>query len=745
MIKGQQYKLISDICLNINKNLSKRKNEIDERLSNNLEDKLKKSGTKEKYIESIKYNVMFYKISIRNIEFLLDKFIKNGDISNKDKLENELKKATLSCKQYINKAIQSKGETFNKVDLKIFLSYADIEDSDLINKLENEYKILSIYNDVLNIFIRNLAHMNKDDISLLDSDDSIKFIKVEIRKTVNSIVKVSTINKNKESNEINNDESKSNIEVSQVQEKESVKEPITKEDIAKEEEVIEEFEEEVCKEKNELEISYLNALNSLENDKLLSKMDKEYKILCVLEEIDYSKAYGFGEGGIKEYIASIVLLDLVDERYKDLIKGGIRLLINGEFGAVNFAEYIKYLVINEVGIDVEIWNEGNEIISDKFTDAINHNLVRKPIKEYINGVDIDEYVFMIENADKSSKFRTDDNSYLDDSYNDELNEDTNNQINNEEIVESKGIDEKEVYDEELDNTSKKKPIKIIAGLVVIFIIGISGVSIAVSKKKPETKQQEAPPIVKEEDSLQETYSDADYVIEDSNTRYLTEEDLSNYTKAELGLIRNEIFARYGYVFTTEPYKTYFSSKNWYKPDESVEANTELLNEVEKANIELIQSMESGSNTTESEKNIEPISYDYVTTYEEIYYNVYTEAYTVESEARNHINKLLDKGILSSIVEEDGYYKVKVGSSTTLDGANEISSIIKEKSFDTYILAYDSYIEADLLALREEGLHGDFEVFQYMYYELEYEIKDRLAYERYMKQLEAIYDLVTEGA
>ena len=745
MIKEQQYKLISDICLNINKNLSKRKNEIDERLSNNLEDKLKKSGTKEKYIESIKYNVMFYKISIRNIEFLLDKFIKNGDISNKDKLENELKKVALSCKQYINKAIQSKGETFNKVDLKIFLSYADIEESDLINKLENEYKILSIYNDVLNIFIRNLAHMNKDDILLLDSEDSIKFIKMEIRKTVNSIVKVSTINKNKESNEINNDESKSNIEVNQVQEKESIKETITKEDVAKEEEAIEEFEEEVCKEKNELEASYLNALNSLENDKLLSKMDKEYKILCVLEEMDYSKAYGFGEEGIKEYIASIVLLDLVDERYKDLIKGGIRLLINGEFGAVNFAEYIKYLVINEVGIDVEIWNEGNEIISDKFTDAINHNLVRKPIKEYINGVDIDEYVFMIENADKSSKFRTDDNSYLDDSYNDELNEDTNNQINNEEIVESKGIDEKEVYDEELDNTSKKKPIKIIAGLVVIFIIGISGVSIAVSKKKPETKQQEAPPIVKEEDSLQETYSDADYVIEDSNTRYLTEEDLSNYTKAELGLIRNEIFARYGYVFTTEPYKTYFSSKNWYKPDERVEANTELLNEVEKANIELIQSMESGSNTTESEKNIEPISYDYVTTYEEIYYNVYTEAYTVESEARNHINKLLDKGILSSIVEEDGYYKVKVGSSTTLDGANEISSIIKEKSFDTYILAYDSYIEADLLALREEGLHGDFEVFQYMYYELEYEIKDRLAYERYMKQLEAIYDLVTEGA
>ena len=63
MIKGQQYKLISDICLNINKNISKRKNEIEERLSNNLEDKLKKSGTKEKYIDRRRLSLCL-KISI---------------------------------------------------------------------------------------------------------------------------------------------------------------------------------------------------------------------------------------------------------------------------------------------------------------------------------------------------------------------------------------------------------------------------------------------------------------------------------------------------------------------------------------------------------------------------------------------------------------------------------------------------------------------------------------------------------
>ncbi|WP_241428102.1 YARHG domain-containing protein [Clostridium sp. DJ247] len=33
------------------------------------------------------------------------------------------------------------------------------------------------------------------------------------------------------------------------------------------------------------------------------------------------------------------------------------------------------------------------------------------------------------------------------------------------------------------------------------------------------------------------------------------------SKEELALVRNEIFARHGYVFQTDPYKSYFNGKS----------------------------------------------------------------------------------------------------------------------------------------------------------------------------------------
>lgn len=32
-------------------------------------------------------------------------------------------------------------------------------------------------------------------------------------------------------------------------------------------------------------------------------------------------------------------------------------------------------------------------------------------------------------------------------------------------------------------------------------------------------------------------------------------------------VRNEIFARHGYVFKTEKYRECFGKKKWYRPDE----------------------------------------------------------------------------------------------------------------------------------------------------------------------------------
>ncbi|MEI3337903.1 MAG: YARHG domain-containing protein [Clostridium sp.] len=93
--------------------------------------------------------------------------------------------------------------------------------------------------------------------------------------------------------------------------------------------------------------------------------------------------------------------------------------------------------------------------------------------------------------------------------------------------------------------------------------------------------------------------DNDYILPDSDKKYLSVEDIKNLSKEELAIARNEIFARHGYVFKMEEYKNYFKSKTWYKENPSFSGSESELNEYEKANINLIKSYESNKiNVTE---------------------------------------------------------------------------------------------------------------------------------------------------
>lgn len=88
---------------------------------------------------------------------------------------------------------------------------------------------------------------------------------------------------------------------------------------------------------------------------------------------------------------------------------------------------------------------------------------------------------------------------------------------------------------------------------------------------------------------QHYFGDNTYIIPDSSTRRLTVNELYGYSSNTLALIRNEIYARNGYVFSKQKYKDYFSSKLWYSPN--LNFNESWLNSIEKYNIQLIKSME----------------------------------------------------------------------------------------------------------------------------------------------------------
>lgn len=70
---------------------------------------------------------------------------------------------------------------------------------------------------------------------------------------------------------------------------------------------------------------------------------------------------------------------------------------------------------------------------------------------------------------------------------------------------------------------------------------------------------------------------------------LTEESLKGIPKGKLRLMRNEIFADYGHIFTSPDLNTYFTKKTWYKPRPNRSFN---LTDWEKRNIETIKRVEN---------------------------------------------------------------------------------------------------------------------------------------------------------
>lgn len=84
-----------------------------------------------------------------------------------------------------------------------------------------------------------------------------------------------------------------------------------------------------------------------------------------------------------------------------------------------------------------------------------------------------------------------------------------------------------------------------------------------------------------------------YILFDSDSRYLTENDVRDLTAHELMLARNEIYARHGRIFKDPEIRAYFNSQTWYKgivePDDF---STDVFNKYEKENLEFIQKYEN---------------------------------------------------------------------------------------------------------------------------------------------------------
>lgn len=84
----------------------------------------------------------------------------------------------------------------------------------------------------------------------------------------------------------------------------------------------------------------------------------------------------------------------------------------------------------------------------------------------------------------------------------------------------------------------------------------------------------------------------DYIIPDSNSRYLTMADVEGLSLREINYAKNEIYARHGRRFASKELQNYFDSKPWYKGTISADAfDGSVFNDYERANADFLSEVE----------------------------------------------------------------------------------------------------------------------------------------------------------
>lgn len=82
---------------------------------------------------------------------------------------------------------------------------------------------------------------------------------------------------------------------------------------------------------------------------------------------------------------------------------------------------------------------------------------------------------------------------------------------------------------------------------------------------------------------------ADRKYKQVSERILSKKELVKFSQKQLRLMRNEIFADYGYIFNSKDLNEYFTSKLWYHP--KYETVSFKLSYIEKVNIKTILELE----------------------------------------------------------------------------------------------------------------------------------------------------------
>lgn len=83
-----------------------------------------------------------------------------------------------------------------------------------------------------------------------------------------------------------------------------------------------------------------------------------------------------------------------------------------------------------------------------------------------------------------------------------------------------------------------------------------------------------------------------YILPESNSKYITTEELASLSLQEINYAKNEIYARHGRKFNSNELQNYFDQQSWYRGSISPnDFSDQVFNEFEKANIKALEEEE----------------------------------------------------------------------------------------------------------------------------------------------------------
>jgi len=268
--------------------------------------------------------------------------------------------------------------------------------------------------------------------------------------------------------------------------------------------------------------------------------------------------------------------------------------------------------------EVSVNELGEEIRDGKF-ESWYENGVKESEGEYMDNVKFGYWKFWTEKGDlkeegeyyndgKTENWKTypEINSALSDNVKEEQNKFTRSpemNYNGNNTVPTVNIPNQN-YVSQTTNASKSNIILGISGGALVLILAIILIFMLAGKndesdlksiKKENVQTQESNTRQNEQQSTPPSQQNNNYGYPgrypEASMRNLTYNELLGYSKSELRIMRNEIYARHGRIFQSSDLINYFSSQSWYTPLYTDKEVQYMLTQIEKNNITTIQQAE----------------------------------------------------------------------------------------------------------------------------------------------------------